>query len=165
MRAVLVTACAVLLVTGSALGAAAQPGAGETLAPARDGLDPVPFPPLADLEPAVAAQFADARAAFARAAFARAATDASSSRGDLGAAYGELARLFHAYEFFASAEPAYRNAARLQPSQAAWPHLLGYLYQQSGRFELAAERFAAVVRLRPEQRAAALRLADVSLEL
>ena len=132
----------------------------ETLAPARDGLDPVPFPSLDGLEPAVAAQLVEARAAFARAA-----ADASASRGDLGAAYGELARLFHAYELFASAEPAYRNAARLQPSQASWPHLLGYLYQQTGRFEPAAERLAAALRLRPENRAAAMRLADVSLEL
>jgi tetratricopeptide (TPR) repeat protein len=101
----------------------------------------------------------------ARAAFARVAAGASASRGDLGAAYGALARLFHAYELFPSAEPAYRNAARLQPSQPDWPHLLGYLYQQTGQFEPAAERLAAVLRLRPEQRAAALRLADVWLEL
>ena len=136
-------------------------GAGEeTLAPARAGLDPVPLPSLDGLEPVVAAQIADARAAFARVA-----AGSSTSRGDLGAAYGALARLFHAYELFTSAEPAYRNAARLQPSQPEWPHLLGYLYQQTGQFEPAAERLAAVLRVRPEQRAAALRLADVSLEL
>ena len=136
-------------------------GAGEeVLSAARAGLDPVPLPSLDGLEPVVAAQMADARATFARVA-----ADPSASRGDLGAAYGALARLFHAYELFASAEPAYRNATRLQPSQPDWPHLLGYLYQQTGQFEPAAERLAAVLRLRPDQRAAALRLADVSLEL
>jgi tetratricopeptide (TPR) repeat protein len=145
----------------AALHAARAAGAAdETLAPARAGLDPVPFPRLADLEPAVAAQLADARAAFARTA-----ADPDGPRRDLGTAYGELARLFHAYELFASAEPAYRNAARLQPSEALWPHLLGYLYQQTGRFEAAAERLRQAGRLRPGDRAAAMRLADVWLEL
>jgi tetratricopeptide (TPR) repeat protein len=135
-------------------------GAQDTLAPTRVGLEPVPWPAAAGLEPAVAVQLADARDAFARVA-----ADSAVSRGDLGAAYGELARLFHAYELFASAEPAYQNAARLQPSQASWPHLLGSLYQQTGRFEPAAERLAAALRVRPADRSAEMRLADVSLEL
>jgi len=156
-RAVICVAAFLALASPCGVGAAAGE---ETLAPARDGLDPVPFPSLEGLEPAVAAQLVEARAAFARAA-----ADSTASRGELGTAYGELARLFHAYELFASAEPAYRNAAQLQPSQASWPHLLGYLYQQTGRFEPAAERLAAALRLRPENRAAAMRLADVSLEL
>jgi tetratricopeptide (TPR) repeat protein len=132
----------------------------DALAPARPELEAVPVPPVEGLEPAVAAQIDDARAAFTRSA-----ADAGTSKGDLGKAYGELGRLFHAYELFASAEPAYRNAIRLQASEAAWPHLLGYLYQQTGRFEEAADRFAALVRTRPDDRAAALRLGDVSLEL
>jgi tetratricopeptide (TPR) repeat protein len=152
--------CVAVLSVGPIAAAAAAAAVEETLAPARAGLAPVPFPSLDQLEPVVAAQINDARAGLARVA-----SKASASRGDLGAAYGELARLFHAYELFASAEPAYLNAARLQPGEPAWPHLLGYLYQQTGQFARAAERFAGVLRLRPEQRAAALRLADVSLEL
>ena len=136
------------------------PAGDEAIAPARAGLEAVPFPPLDGFEEVVAAQITGARATFTRVASAPA-----TSRGDLGAAYGELARLFHAYELFASAEPAYRNAARLQPAQPLWPHLLGYLYQQTGRYAEAAERFAAVLRLRPDDRPAALRLGDVSLEL
>src|SRR5512134_1177513 len=128
MRALL---CVVVLAMATA--AAGE----ETLAPARAGLEPVPLPSLDGFDPVVAAQIADARAAFVRAA-----ANASVSRGNLGAAYGTLGRLLHAYELFASAEPAYQNATRLQPSQPEWPHLLGYLYQQTGRFEPAAERFA-----------------------
>jgi tetratricopeptide (TPR) repeat protein len=154
MRAV----CALVCVLALAMATAAA--GEETLAPARPGLDPVPLPSLDAFDPVVAAQIADARVAFLRVS-----SGASVSRGDLGAAYGALGRLLHAYELFASAEPAYRNATRLQPSQPEWPHLLGYLYQQTGQFEPAAERFGAVLRLRPEQRAAALRLADVWLEL
>jgi tetratricopeptide (TPR) repeat protein len=154
VRTLRAAACALLLLTAPIVGAGE-----EVLSPVRPGLDPVPLPSLEGLEPVVAAQIADARAAFARVA-----ADPSASRGGLGAAYGALARLFHAYELFSSAEPAYRNAARLQPSEPEWPHLLGYLYQQTGQFEPAGDRFAAVLRLRPEQRAAALRLADVLLE-
>ena len=160
MRAFRAATCVVAFFALALPGGAGAAVGEETLVPARAGLDPVPFPSLEGLEPAVAAQLVEARAAFARAA-----ADSTASNGDLGMAYGELARLFHAYELFASAEPAYRNAARLQPSQASWPHLLGYLYQQTGRFEPAAERLAAALRLRPENRAAAMRLADVSLEL
>lgn len=154
MRAFRLAACVMALL------ATAVHAADETLAPARAGLDPVPLPSLQALEPAVAAQLSAARASFDRVA-----ADAAASKGTLGAAYGELARLFHAYELFVSAEPAYRNATRLQGSQWIWPHLLGALYQQTGRFEEAADRLAAAVRLRPEDRAAALRLADVLLEL
>ncbi len=56
-------------------------------------------------------------------------------------AYGSLAKLFHAYEFFDSAEASYLNAERLAPGDATWPHLLGFLYQQTGRLEEAAEKF------------------------
>jgi len=142
------------------VGVGAQPAGGDALSPARTGLEAVPFPALDALEPAVAAQLADARAAFAAVA-----AESGASRSDLGAAYGALGRVFHAYEFFASAEPAYRNAARLQTSEPGWPHLLGYLFQQTGRFDEAADRYAAAVRLRETDRAAALRLADVWLEL
>jgi tetratricopeptide (TPR) repeat protein len=160
MRALCLVAC-VMAVVATAIHAGGVAGAADdVIVPARAGLDMVPFPPLEALEPAVAAQFTDARAAFARSA-----ARPGASRRDLGTAYGELARLFHAYEFFASAEPAYRNAARLQPSEAAWPHLLGYLFQQAGRFEPAAEQLRQATRLRPADRSAAIRLADVWLEL
>jgi tetratricopeptide (TPR) repeat protein len=46
-----------------------------------------------------------------------------------------------------------------------WPHLLGYLYQQTGRLEDAADRFEQVVRLYPDDHAAAIRLGQVYLGL
>jgi Flp pilus assembly protein TadD len=62
--------------------------------------------------------------------------------------------LFHAYEFFDSAEMSYLNATRLASGDVTWVHLLGYLYQQTGRLEDAASRFEQALRLQPEDRAA-----------
>jgi tetratricopeptide (TPR) repeat protein len=73
--------------------------------------------------------------------------------------------VFHAYEFFESAEAAYLNAIQLAPGAVAWPHLLGYLYQQTGRLDDAEARFAQALRTEPDDRAAAIRLGQVYLGL
>jgi tetratricopeptide (TPR) repeat protein len=163
MRALVLRAAgcvAALLVAGPLCAQIAEPGPGDVLPPVQADLEPVPLPLPEGLEEAVVAQISAARATFSQTA-----ADARASKNSLASAYGELGRLFHAYEFFGSAEPAYRNAARLQRSEAAWPHLLGYLYQQTGRFEDAARQFAAALRVKADDRAAALRLGDVWLEL
>jgi protein O-GlcNAc transferase len=66
---------------------------------------------------------------------------------------------------FESAEPSYLNAARLQPGDVTWFHLLGYLYQQTGRLEEAADRFLEARRIRSDDHAATLRLAEVNIGL
>ncbi len=130
------------------------------LAPAKNGLRPVPIPRLDDLEPAVAAQIRDERRSF-EALF----ESGNASAVKLAAAYGSLGRIFHVYEFFDSAEAAYTNAASLAPADARWPHLLGFLYQQTGRLHDAAERFEQALRARPDDRAATVRLGQVYLGL
>ncbi len=129
------------------------------LPPLGGGLHPVPLPSFDALEPAVADQLRaaqrDVRAAAARGATTR----------DMAAVYGSLARLFHAYELFDGAEAAYLNAITLAPAEVDLVYLLGYLYQQTGRWEDAAERLAAVIRLQPARREAAARLAEASLRL
>ena len=128
------------------------------MAPPRAGLEPIMFPPLDGLEPAVATQLREARSVLERAA-------ATSQRGDLARAYGAFGRVLHAYEFFAAAEAAYLNAARLAPGESDWPHLLGYLYQQTGRMAEAAASLDAARRARPGNRALAVRLGDVYVGL
>ena len=133
--------------------AAAQPA----LAPMRSNLQAVPLPVTDALEPAVVAQLAAARADVQR-------TSAAGGR-ELAEAYGELAQILHVYELFDGAEAAYRNAMRLASTDVRWPHLLGYLFAQTGRLDEAAERFEEVLRLNPSQREAAAHLADVHLRL
>lgn len=83
----------------------------------------------------------------------------------LAEAYGLVARSNHAYELFEAAEEAYLRAARLAPDDSRWPHLLGHLYQQTGRLDSAAARFAEAARLQPANQAAIVRLGQANLGL
>jgi tetratricopeptide (TPR) repeat protein len=143
----------------ASLGAAPQPDSAR-LAPPRSGLVAVPLPTLEDFEPAVSNQMREQLASF------RDVIESGNfSSARLADAYGSLGRLFHAYELSESAEPSYLNAARLAPGDASWPHLLGYLYQQTGRLEEAADRFREARRIRADDHAATMRLADVNIGL
>jgi tetratricopeptide (TPR) repeat protein len=118
----------------------------------------IPLPSFDTLEPVVAEQLREARRAL------EALTSApGASGGELARAYGALARVCHAYELFDAAEPLYRQASRHASDEATWPHLLGYLYQQTGRLAQAAEQFERTLRLDPTDHAAAVRLAQVLL--
>ena len=117
------------------------------------------MPLLDDLEAAVAEQIRDAH----RQTLEIVATNGASR--DAADAYGSLARVYHAYEFFDSAEPAYVNAGRLASRNSEWFHLLGALYQQTGRLEEAAQAFATARRLQPSDHAAAIHLGEVFLSL
>lgn len=140
-------------------GAHAQSESSE-IPPGREGLHTVPLPRLDELEAAVSDQIREQRRAFEALSAA-----GRVSGGKLASGYGDLGRLFHAYEFFDSAEMSYLNATRLAPGDVTWVHLLGYLYQQTGRLEDAASRFEQAIRLQPEDRAATVRLAQVYLGL
>ena len=134
------------------------PAPADVMPPPRAGLEAMTFPPLDSLEPAVASHLREARRELERAA-------ATAQRGDLARAYGAFGRILHAYEFFAAAEAAYVNAGRLAPGESDWPHLLGYLYQQTGRLEEAAASLGAARRARSGDGALAVRLGDVYVAL
>jgi tetratricopeptide (TPR) repeat protein len=152
------------LVAGAVLAvpaaAAAQPAPVEIPSPAGRRLQPIPLPGLGDLEPAVAAQI---RAEGER--VTALATGAGVSARELAESYGALAQVLHVYEFFEPAELSYGNAIRLAGGDARWPHLLGYLYQQTGRLNDAVEQFTAARRIQPADQAATVRLGDVYLGL
>lgn len=153
-------ACLVVLAIASSRGEIAQEPAALELAPAREGLRSVPLPRLDALEPAVSDQIRAQQRAFEELS-----RSGRPSGGKLASAYGDLGRLYHAYEFFDSAEASYLNAIRLAAGDVTWVHLLGYLYQQTGRLEDAAVRFEQAGRMAPDDRAAIVRLAQVYLGL
>ena len=112
-------------------------GAGRVLrrdtAAAQPPLLPVPLPRLDGLETAVADQIRDAQRQTLEIV---AKTSASRDAAD---AYGSLARVYHAYEFFDSAEPAYVNAGASRAQATASGFICsGSLYKQTGRLEEAA---------------------------
>jgi tetratricopeptide (TPR) repeat protein len=139
--------------------AAAHQSSSSILSPARENLLPVPQPRLDDLEAAVADQIREAQQRTLGIV-----TKGGSSR-ELADAYGSLARVYHAYEFFDSAEPAYVNARRLASGNSEWPHLLGVLYKQTGRLDEAAEALATARRLQPRDHAAAIFLGEIYMSL
>ena len=130
------------------------------VAPVRPGLLAVQMPSFDELEPLVANQFREQRAAFERVA---AQTQVSDK--DLAAAYYALGRIGHAYEFFDTAEASYVNALRLTPQDSASLHLLGYLYQQTGRYDEAVERYSAARRAAPNDPVVRAHLAEVYLHV
>jgi tetratricopeptide (TPR) repeat protein len=109
------------------------------------GLAPVRHPDLAPLEKAVAEQIA-AQRELLDALLA----DPAAKPAELADAFGDLGRVYHVYGLAAPAEDCYRNAARLAPDAAAWPHLLGMLLQGEGRLDEAAEAYARALALRPD---------------
>ena len=129
------------------------------LAAARADLPPVPRPSLDNLERVVAEQIEAAERALED------ALNRKSPAGVLAAAYGSFGQVAHAYEFLDTADAAYSSAAALAPRESRWPHLLGYLYMQTGRLDEAATQFARAQDLQPNRREAAARLADVNLRL
>jgi tetratricopeptide (TPR) repeat protein len=69
---------------------------------------------------------------------------------DLANAYGELGMVLQAAEYFEAAEPCYRNAQTLAPTEVRWPYYLGHLYKSKGDTHAAAAVFERVLQLRPE---------------
>jgi tetratricopeptide (TPR) repeat protein len=120
----------------------------------------LPVPRLDDLEPAVSDQIRTQQQLLG--VLLEDGGASSSKRAD---GYGQMGRLFHVYEFFDSAEAAYLNALRLAPNDVTWLHLLGYLYQQTGQLEAAANRFEQAIRVQLNDRAAIVRLGQAYLGL
>jgi tetratricopeptide (TPR) repeat protein len=157
-RTVIATLLLVALLA-TALPAAQKPVDLPSIAPARTGLLTVPLPRLDELEPAVSDQIREQHRSFIDLTAGKPATKA------LAEAYGSMGQLLHAYEFLEGAEASYRNASRLDPGEGRWPHLLGYLCQQTGRLDEAAGFYREASRLQPHDRAAAAHLGAVYLEL
>lgn len=123
----------------------------------RPGLEAVPQPDLGRVEEAVRRQLeakADEVAALA-----------DATPGERAEAWGELGRLYHAYDFLSAAESCYENARTLAPDDFRWPYYLGFLHQVRGELEPAAERFREALARRRDDLPALLRLGDVLIEL
>ncbi len=130
------------------------------LPPARPTLLAVPLPDLDSLESSVAQQIREVQQSVGNLV-----AKPNLSRTDLADAYGSLGQLYHAYEIFDAAEACYRNAARVKPDDFRWPHLLGYLHQQTGRLEEAVDFYDTALKARPDDHVVTLYLGDVYLRL
>jgi len=65
------------------------------------------------------------------------------------AAYGNVAMVLQAGEYYDAAEPAYLNAQDLAPNELRWPYFLGHLYRSKGDTNGAIAAFTRALNLRP----------------
>ena len=113
-------------------------------APARETLLPVSLPDLSTVDASVQAQ---AKELFA--ALEKARADSGVSDADLGQAYGQLAIVLHASEYYEAARPAYLNAQALLPRDRRWPYYLGHLARNDGDTAKSIESFRRALELNP----------------
>ena len=113
--------------------------------PSAAGARPVTLPDLSRVERTVQEQgkerFDDLQALLAR---------PGASAGEKADAYGNLAMLLHAGEYYEAAEPAYLNAADLAPMDPRWPYLLGHLHKSRGQPDKALADFTRALELQPK---------------
>lgn len=138
--------------------AEAGPSAAEE--PNRSELLPVPEPSLDGLEQQVADQLLETRAVLEEAL-----ANPEAEQGVRAEAYGELGRLYHAYELAEPAAVAYQNARVLSPADFRWAYYQAVLFQGEGRFEEAEGAYAVALKIRSTDVAALVHLGEVYLEL
>ncbi|MGD8631895.1 MAG: tetratricopeptide repeat protein, partial [Gammaproteobacteria bacterium] len=132
----------------------------ETLPQARAGqLQPVALPNLAG-QPEDISTVLEAARARVDALLQSAAADT-----ELADAYGELGSLYQSHQLRQAAERCFENAARLAPDSFRWAYYLAWVTLQSGRNELALQRFETARKLDPDYPVLTLRMADAWLEL
>jgi tetratricopeptide (TPR) repeat protein len=78
--------------------------------------------------------------------------------------HGAVGQLLMAAEATSAAEPYFRRAAVLDPSEPRWPYYLGHLARMQGDTDLAARHFDQALARRPRDLATLLWLGRVLLE-
>ena len=84
---------------------------------------------------------------------------------ELAADFGELGRLYLAYDFRNAAVASFDNAARLRPREFRWRYLLAVARQQDGDLETAADDLESCLALNPREVAVLLRLGGLQVDL
>ncbi len=69
---------------------------------------------------------------------------------ELADAYGELGKLYHAYELNRAAEICYTNASHLDVNQFQWSYFLAALYLHTGRPKEALEHYHQIASVHPQ---------------
>jgi tetratricopeptide (TPR) repeat protein len=108
-------------------------------------LHDVALPDLSRLDASVRAQV---RGKYA--ALERVRSNEGASAAQRGTAYGEFAMLLHAAEFYNDADPAYRNAQTLMPSDPRWPYYLAHVRRSIGDSAQTITLLTRVLELRPD---------------
>jgi len=84
--------------------------------------------------------------------------------GQLAITYGELGKLYQAYDFLDAALACFSNAQALAPDDYRWNYYLASLHQEESKLEQAIDHLQRALKKRPDDPAALLRLATIHLE-
>ncbi len=89
----------------------------------------------------------------------------SGAAAELADAYGDLGSLYQTHQLGQAAERCFENAVQLAPDSFRWAYYLAWVTLQSGRNELALQRFETARQLDSGYHALTLRMADAWLDL
>jgi tetratricopeptide (TPR) repeat protein len=154
----LAAALSVALVAGACGGPTPSP-AGSGVAPSSSALRAVNLPDLARIDESVRQQLRDRHAALQATLARPGATNVEKAD-----AFGGVAVLLHAAEYYEAAEPAYLNAQDLAPREPKWPHLLHYLHKSRGAPDKAIADLTRVLELSPDDVPALILLGRLHLD-
>lgn len=123
-------------------------------------LQDIPDPDLSYLEPQV-----QQRLTGARSALLAALDDSTTTPAERANIYGKTGEIFQAAGVAEVAAACYANAIELDPDNARWHHLAGWLAQQGSDLQGARNEFTRARDLEPKNPWHALRLALIDIEL
>jgi tetratricopeptide (TPR) repeat protein len=126
----------------------------------KDTLVPVPLPDLSLLGAEVQEQLHEAQAALAEVCREPDVTATS-----LSSAYGEMGRLYHAYDLLDAAEACYCNAQALDPNAFRWSYFLADVRRWQGNVEQTIAAFEAALRVDPDYVPALVALGEIRWEI
>ena len=83
----------------------------------------------------------------------------------LSEAYGQLGKLYEAYDLWDAAAACFLNAVNLQPERFEWKYYLGYSYERKADLNKAVEYYGKGLSIRPDSFALLIRLGEIQLNL
>src|SRR6516165_4160432 len=106
-------------------------------------LQPIPYPSLSNLEKVVQDQLQEAQGKLTALSQKSGATDKELSQ-----SYGELGKLYQAYDLTDAALACFSNAQTLDPHNFDWQYYLGYIYQKQNKLDDAFIYFTNALKIR-----------------
>jgi len=88
---------------------------------------------------------------------------AGSDKARMAEAYGEMGKVYHAYDFSDAAEVCYQNAMNLAPESFLWPYYSGRMLQEKGEIKKSIAQLELADKLRPNEIFLLVRLAEARL--
>src|SRR5262249_44673150 len=131
----------------------------QTKQPSGRRLPSIPHPELSQFEPAVQQQIREVQAKLSLITQIAEAPDSQLSD-----AYGEMGKIYHAYDLLEAAKACYLNANILAPQDYHWHYYLARLCNEEGNLREAIERYKIILQVRPNDIVTLIRLGDAYLD-